>query len=576
MIGNDVDIKITGSDAEMLKVWQRQYRELEKQHQKLIRTGKVGKQAGMQVASGFNSAFGSVKDMTGSLLGVTSVIGGVALGVNQVRVELEHLKRLNRKDADAQVPFQDALVQAYKNSGGQLIEPDELEKLIAKIEKDTGVSQTKVAMSLSSAFSSRGPTTKGELLEAVEATIASLKFSPDKSSQELADLTGAGIDLSKRFGFTPKESLGFLQNVSGQARVDDPAMMANNAAPAIANLSSFGNTATEAGALIAALTQGATDKTAAMTGTAAVSLASQLRKRGIGNSTAEGIDILASDPELRKRFLEGGEFGGKKFPAASFEKKSEVAIQQLFEPGSVTREAYQGAKTVIGGKKEAQQAFDLMVNASRLLSPTSETRRRSISAVESAHIADRRGAAMSEATDAVNRTMDAANFGWLRKKAVSYELESKLAFSGEAPRLTASKVLKLERDRLLKKGPIDELNVGLDQKKLEGTNFITGGFVKAQKDQNVSQADKAAAELIQRQIVILLDALQTERDKSKREDRATKATEENTKAVQDLARKMERQGTPRASTTVPPPRREPFRAPAASLSVSGDTSRGER
>lgn len=577
MSGNNVDIKISGNDLDSLNMWKRQYRENDRLHNKIDKLGKAGKQSGKELKTGFDGALVSAKEFSGTLLGTTSIIGGVALGVNQVRMELEHLKRLNKQDADAQVPFQDALVQAFKNSGGKLMEPAELEKLVAKIEKETGVSQTKVALSLSSAFSSRGPTNKAELQEAVEATIASLKFSPANNAQELSDLTGAGIDLSKRFGFSPTESLGYLQNVSGQARVDNPAMMANNATPAIANLANYGNTATEAGALIAALTQGATDKTAAMTGTSAISLAAQLRERGIGKSTAEGIELLAADPELRKRFLEGGEFGPKdkagkrkKYPKASFEKNASVAIQQLFEPGSVTREAYLGAKSVIGGNKEAQQAYDMMTKAAKLLAPTSETRRRSIAAAESAHIADTRGAATSEAMDAVSRSMDAANFGWLRKKAVGWELDSKFAASDKDPRLVAAEVLRLEKDRLLQRGPLDGVGVGFDNTALEGANFAAGGFVKPHKVRNplIPEQDRAAAELMQRQIVILLDAVQTERDKNKSNDRAIKATEENTKAMQEVAKAL-KQPSP-ATATVPPRRREPFRSPAESLGVSRD------
>jgi hypothetical protein len=584
MSGNNVDISITGSDEGMMQVWQREQREMQKSIDRMEKLARTGKKASKDTKRGFDSALGSVKQFSHNLLGTIGAVGGVTSGIALLRAELENLRRLNKKDSNVQVPFQDSMVQAYKNSGG-LFEPKELERKVIAIEKKTGVSPAKIAEAISSAFSAKGPKNKAEAEDAIKSTIAALKFSPKISGGELADLTGAGIDLSKRFGFTPEQSLGFLQGVGGQARVVDPAMLANNAAPAIANLSSFGNTATESGALIAALTQGATDKTAAMTGTSAISLAAQLKERGIGKTTAEGIELLAADPELRKRFLEGGEFGEKdksgkrkKFPKASFEKNASVAIQQLFEPGSVTREAYLGAKDAIGGKKEAQAVYDLNVKAAGILAPTSDLRRESEAASETAAIGSKRSALTSEARDVVSRALDDAKYGWLAQKALKTEFEARLLAGDQDPRLIASDFLKLERDRNLMQGRFkmdrmlpnpenlwnvsDSLPDALDPKGLEGTNFLTGGILKVPEEKGPPAHQIAAGEKLQRQITILLDSLQRDRNQSKEaQDKATRATEENTKAMQDVARMLSQ----RQPATIPP-RREPFRVPAERLS----------
>ncbi|QDT89169.1 hypothetical protein [Gimesia algae] len=576
MSGNNVDISITGSDAGMMQVWQREQREMQKSIDRMEKLSRTGKKASKDTKRGFDSALGSVKQFSHNLLGTIGAVGGVTSGIALLRAELENLRRLNKKDANVQVPFQDSMVQAYKNSGG-LFEPKELERKVIAIEKKTGVSPAKIAEAISSAFSAKGPKNQAEAEDAIKSTIAALKFSPKISGGDLADLTGAGIDLSKRFGFTPEQSLGFLQSVGGQARVVEPNMLANNAAPAIANLSSFGNTATESGALIAALTQGATDKTAAMTGTSAISLAAQLKERGIGKTTAEGIELLAADPELRKRFLEGGKFDGKKHPKASFEKNASVAIQQLFDPGSVTRDAYLGAKNAIGGKKEAQATYDLNVKAAGILAPTSDLRRESEAASETASIGSKISALKAESRDVVSRALDDAKYGWFDQKFLKTEFEAKLLTSDQDPRLVASEFLKLERDRNLMQGRFKmdrmlpqssglfdisgSIPDALNQKALEGTNFLSSGFLKMPEEKGPPAHAVVAADKLQRQIVILLDSLQRDRDQQK------KATE----AMEDVAKALKQQPSPATSTAVPPPRRrEPFKLPAEKL------NRGDR
>lgn len=571
MSGNRVEIDITGNDADILRAWQRQFQTIDKMDRKLDKLGRSGRKSGMQVKGGFDSALGTFNKFSGVIAGIGGAVGGVALSANTVRMELERIRQLNRQKADTQVPFQDSLVDAYKNSSG-IFKPNELEQRIIGIEKETGVTPEKIAQAISSAFSAKGPKNKEEAEAAIKSTIAALKFAPKKSGQELADLTGAGIDLSKRFGFTPEESLGYLQNIGGQARVVDPAMLANNAAPAVANLANYGNSPAESGSLIAALTQGATDKTAAMSGTTAIALAAQLRERGIGKTTAEGIQLLQADPEMRKRFFEGGKFGAdkKKYPGASFEKKSEVAIEQLLTPNTVTSTAYNEGINAIGGAAEGQEQYKRTLEAMRLLAINSNTRRESEAASNTARLKDVRGAIETEAMDAYMRAMDDAGVGWMRKQFNWATAETQMRLSDRDPRLIVADLLKADRDEYLQKGEFNKQYDMLDESKFEGTNFTGGGFFNAReiKKPEIPESDQRSAEAIQRQLVIVLDSLQASRDKDsqKREEEAKNMREaaDQMKRVADALERQERQPRPPASPVVPP-RPAPYKAPAERL-----------
>lgn len=555
MTGNQVNISVSTTDKNTENVLNRIERSVDKLENKFAKVGRAGQRAGRKTKSGFDSALATFGKFSGAIANVGGLVGGVAIAANKVRVQLDHIERLNQKDDDTQVTFEDALAAAFKNSSG-LFEPEELKNIVLGVEGKTGVSPTKIAAALSSAFSAKGPKTKEQGQEAIEATIAALRFSPKIPTSETADLTGAGIDLSKRFGFSPEESLGFLQNVGGQARVVEPAMLANNVTPAIANLANFGNTAQEAGALVAAVTQGSTDKKAASTGTAVIALASQLRKRGIGENTAEGIDILANDPEQRKRFLEGGKFNGKKFPAASFEKGSEVAIQQLFQEGSVTRDAFKEGVRVIGGNKEAQKTFEMMIKAAKILTPASGLRRESEAAAEVAHIRDAEGGRRAGARKLLENAFDAANLSSIKKSdlvtGVGSEFQVRTEGLDQDPLKVAESILERERKKLL------------SEKQLAPGNLLDPFRVLFPNQREVSDKDKLAAEALRKQEKII------ERQISQQE-KLIKAQQENTEEMKKTRKALEKQQqnnkTP-APIIVPPPRRAPYKAPAEQLSLT--------
>lgn len=446
--GNEVEIKYTADDRDHLKSLNKQHLEILRNQRALIRMGDAGGKSFRKVKSGAGNALGTLTKFAGAITGIGGTVGGLAIAARQLLVEFNRIKELQQSDADKQVAFENSLVKAVRNAGG-FFSGEDVKKIALDLEGETGASPTKVAESLSSAFSARGATNKQQAQEAVQATAASLRFAPDLSAEDTADLTGAGIDLSKRFGFSPEEALGFLKNVGSLARVVDPQKLADQVAPAIASLSDFGNTGQEAGSLIAAITQGSVDKNAARSATAAIQLAAQIRERGIGGSTTEGIDLLANDPQLRKKFFEGGSFNGKKFPAASFEKRQLTAIEQLLQPGSVTRTAFKEGIGQIGGKKEAREAYETSIAENASVTRTSRFRRQSEASAEASGIKDEVGGIAAEARNALGRALDEANFSDARKKALLGEFEVRSSAGREDPLQVGESILEREQKRLL-------------------------------------------------------------------------------------------------------------------------------
>jgi len=553
MAGNDVQIKITGDDREVLQVWQRQNAEILKNQRNLQRLGTTGQKAGQKTKGGFDSALGTLGKFTGAIAGVGGVVGGVSLAARQLYVEFQRIKELQQTDADKQVEFEHTIVQAVRNAGG-LFDGAEIKDIALGLEKETGVAPVKIAEAISSALSARGATNKGQAQEAIDATRASLKFAPELSAENSAFVAGAGIDISKRFGFDPEESIGFLQNVGSLARVTDLNSLAQNVAPAVNNLSQFGNTGQEAGSLVSAITQGVGDFTGRMSGTAAVQLAKQIRDRGIGDSTSSGIELLQNDEKLRKKFLEGGVFDGKKFPKASFEAKADPTIRDLLTKGSFISKSFKEGIEKIGNARDAQATFNKTVSENEKITRTSRLQRQSASAADTANIKDQAGADAAVTRQALSGALDAANFSDIRKKALTLEFEAKTLAGQHDPLQVAEAILEREQKRLLAtKQDVFDRPVG---------EFATGG--KREIERVVTDEDRQSAKVLKRQEEIFERFIA---EQKQGQEIIAKATEENTKALKENSRKNQAQQP--AGNSAGTQQRKPYQVPAAALSAGG-------
>ena len=578
-MGSDssVEIKYTSDDRDHMKSLHNQQSEILKNQRALLRMGDAGGKSYRKVKTGADSALDSAVKFAGALTGVGSVVGGISVAARQLLVEFNRIKELQQSDADKQVTFENSLVKAIRNAGG-FYSGQEVKDIALDLAGETGTSPTKIAESLSSAFSARGATNKEQAEEAVRSTAAALRYAPDLSHEDTADLAGAGIDLSKRFGFTPEESLGFLKNVGSLARVVDPKVLSDQVAPAINNLADFGNTGQEAGSLVAALTQGSTDKNAARSATAAIQLAAQLRERGIGDSTTEGIDILANDPKLRKKFLEGGSFNGKTFPGASFEKKQLIAIEQLLQPGSVTRTAFKEGIGQIGGKKEAREAYDTSIAENASVTRTSRFRRQSEAAAEASGIKDEVGSLAAETRNALGRAFDEANLTDFWKKRLLGEFEARSIAGTEDPLKVGEQILEKEQKRLLSTEQAVSGGVGApgvmvgrqvsDQDRqsaeaLRSQEIIFEGLIKEQKKAPVPPAAvRAAPAPPQNQQPVP----QNQQPGQAGQERLVKAMEDNARATEESNRlKKEEQRSQSKQPQVRPPERRPPWKPASSV-----------
>lgn len=561
-MGNeDVNIKIVGDDASTLAMWKRQQAENQKLQDRLDRLGKTGKRAGNEVKSGFDGALGTFGKFAGAVTGVGGAVAGVSLAANQLFTEFRRIKELQQTDADKQVEFEGSLVNAVRNAGG-FFTGEEIKKTILNLGDDTGVSPALIADVVSSTLSARGANTKAQAQEAIAGTKAALNFAPELDSESASILAGASVDLSKKTGFSPQESIGLAQNVGSLAHVSKPRDIAQNVIPGLNALIDFKNSAQESGSLIAAITQGTQDFTGASSRTSAIQLAKQIEDRGIGSNTAEGIQILQNDEKLRKKFLEGGTFNGKTFPKASFEAAAGPTIKNLLDANTDLAKSFKAGIGQIGGRKEAAQTYDSTVAEVKSVTQTSRLQRRVDAASDTANINDVQGGQAAGARYALSKALDSANFSDLRKKVLLGEFESRSGVGKSEPFVVAESILEREREALLK--TTERIEAGF---KAAGDGLFTRSVEVPRK---VTKEDKQSARELGAIEMILEDMLAEQKKAAAVQQRQA---DENKQVIQDVVKEVAKSNNSPQPAATMPERNPPYRAPAAALGVTRDQNK---
>lgn len=277
-------------------------------------------------------------DAVGALAGRFAAIASpIALATTALRLYNDSLKDTEdrqKKVAGTFTTFATYFRQAAINYGG---DPGELRKQIAKVSAETGQSQSLVARALSDAFSARGDLSDKQTIDAVKQ---SLRFAGG-IEDAVQPLSGVALDALKILpkGTTPQQAIGLVDSIGQLARVTDTSSVAENVAPAALKLiGNYGDSPQYAAALTASLTQADIDPKGLRTRTLVPALAEQLRERLPDLPTTEArLAAVQADPKLQDAFLNGGKFGRTKFPAASFERQSTPAIEQLIKGGAGAR-----------------------------------------------------------------------------------------------------------------------------------------------------------------------------------------------------------------------------------------------
>ena len=277
---------------------------------------------------GANSAAGAFASLAAKMGLVFSVAGTIGMVMNQIRKEIDNIRTRQGNAANTQLEIAGAQREALLNLG--IEDPAQAKALddeVNRIADETGAGRAGLYSTVSTALSFKGADLTDA--QAYDAVRAAARQQPGSPEAQVAIAQGILAQM-KKGGGSAEQIAGQQMAIKAVSPVASDEAFAKNVAPAVANLTAFGDTTREAGALLATIGQGAGDPTGQMTSTAAVQFAKQLAIAiPQGRSTLERMALIQRDPKLRAMFL----------GTMDEEQRAALEANQRGEAGELTGEA---------------------------------------------------------------------------------------------------------------------------------------------------------------------------------------------------------------------------------------------
>lgn len=344
----------------------RAYAKLEQQNTKLLEQNRRLAESARRHT---NSHKGAAAAMVASFVAVGVQVLSVNKAIQLLIQSNADLEAQQKKARDLTISQADSQRDALINLGP--VSQKVREKFLSdmkKLAEDTKVPLAQLYSAASAGLSASG----GNLQATLGAVGTAAKVSPH-SAEQLQAVANALLHMSKATKTEdPMKNLGFLLGVGQQAAVTDPGKIASNLSAGVIGVTGYGGTAQEAGAIVAALTQGMADPEGQTSSTAAINLAKKLDeffptedtykwetdkktgavekvldRKGTGlQSPTEKILYLREHEDERRRFLS----------EASFEAKAQIPVEQLLGEtvrGQTTRKYHEQALQAIPKAEDA-------------------------------------------------------------------------------------------------------------------------------------------------------------------------------------------------------------------------------
>lgn len=363
MADGNIEIKFTVEDAQAFRVWQRQQAQAAKLNKLLKDLAKDGSRSSQAISQTALSAMRDIGKATLALTGAGGIGAALQALASQLRAELENIRSRDAASKDTQVEFGKAFAGLQRASGG-LLNRRELTEKTLQGAIEAGMDPAEFAMQVTNTLQAKGPETAADARTAIESATTVAQFYPEVSRDERAIMSGSVGDLVAAYKVSTEQSLGLLQNVAQAARVEGPQFMAQNAAPAMAQMAMFGEGPQFAGALFATTTAQTVDREGATSKLIDLKLLERLREAFPEEKTGlktgqERLAYLQDNPKFQKAFLDGGTILGKKLGEAEIGRSAgRPFLEDLMKKGSASDIKLKSFMNVVGGAEDWQKSHD--------------------------------------------------------------------------------------------------------------------------------------------------------------------------------------------------------------------------
>lgn len=462
-MSNNVDITMTADSKEVERALQRTEKELDKANMKLEQMKEKGNRATRETSGGFDRTRRSIGGAGAELASFVAKLGMAHFGVQQIGEEFEKMKRRQEAARLSTLAPAEARREAIFNfTPDKTVGYEGLDQRVRQISEQTRSREEVVWGALSAAFSAQGSQSNEVTLNAVRDA---LTVKPNDAGSA-AILSGRGLDLAKYTGSTDiGANLGFLANLQSAVRLEDPTLVGTNIVPGIGAGRSYGDTAEQAGEVMAAFSQLLGDTRGDQSATAYQKMAGQLKnfvpkrdkqtgglvgKDDFGKfaipeeqfqafqqaeNTYQRMEALRKSPELLRGFI----------GSASFEVKSKEQTIELLRGEAKAMEELANAQSKIK-PLDARQRRGFDEKIARMNAGDVQARLSLDQSVESAiqrgRLSDVEDQRIGAARDALNKALEESTPGLMLEKRTQYGFEMQMGLGSREPERAAAAALR--------------------------------------------------------------------------------------------------------------------------------------
>lgn len=391
-------------------------RQLEKQKSLLEQNGSAADTFGGKLNAGVSRFVTQMAGFAAGLVSINAVIGAI-------RAEAEAFRQRNAQAALANTDF-GVIMRNTRNmfTADDTVGDDDLLGRTLQAATDSRTSPKIIAEALAGVFSAKGQLSNEVALQAVTEAFRLTPNDLNAGSQ----LSARALDISKQSGVTDIPAIiGFLQNVTANARVTSVDAVGQYGVPAINAMTTRGDTLEQAGELFATLNQLMSDAEGRLTKTAAINLSSSLADLDMSGqpyaavpeaqraafsaagSTTARITVLQESEQLRAAVLKN----------VSFDAASSAFIEKLLSGTPDARATQQAAAAGIQGvttpQEQAAQRAAFEAQVTRLDQSPDQAlligKQRTAAAIESGQIQDVRRGRIGQVREQFEATLKEAN-----------------------------------------------------------------------------------------------------------------------------------------------------------------------
>lgn len=540
----NVDLQFTASDKAAIAAWQSQ----QKLADSLIRKLEKLEQVSEKTSKGLDFKNTGIGSVVTDLAKMATSIGSVYAVMRQIRVEYEAILQERGGAALEHVQYRIAAGNAFRNSGNLFKSPQAMDAYIAETARLTNQTRVKVAGLIDSGLSAQGAKSPEDLKSVQETMMEVLKTYPELSTEDTQAVLQAAQDVrSKNPNLTAAQAVGFNLKTGQVGRVVSPLANATNVSPPTLNMTSYGGTLQEAGALAATMTHGMKDWTGEITGTAMLTLGRELKERLPKLSTSvERLEAFQKNPKWVEAYFQGGMIDGKKFDKAETGRgKAEPTIRALMDANSQVWKNFKDNLAEFGGAENwakataHQQKFAPQITGGR----AEEIQRAGKAIQQDIRLGNERGAVGAASEESLAGILTAAGFA---QAEVNAEIVASRVFGGspeeQAKRLSgqlkrkAADLRERAKGGFLERQGVDtpsEMAYALIRHPLKTIYDIGGGAMqaatgtlpmKSELSARASQMEAASAQVMK----LFTDRMENLTEELKKN---TAATKENTKST---------------------------------------------